>query len=315
MTCPQCHNPAGNRELFKGVNSDHPYAPRLSIVACAACHLVFTDPAHVPVATDDLYYEGYYGEARSESLMNRLAIGVFQRERQSLSLTHEVRKVLDVGCGDGTYLRHLPQGLAAFGYEPSHAGQKSLTALGLRFFDLHRPQREDTGTFDLVTMWQSLEHVAEPERVLAQIRPLLAGDGVLLVSVPNFSSWQARIFGPLWFHLDPTRHLYHYSLPVLTALLERNGFRVLSTTTFSLEYGVFGWWQSLFNLLPFDFNMGFKILKGRKRYAKTPAVMLALLTYAILALPFAALGLLLTLLDGLCGRGGVLNIRLAKTMP
>jgi 2-polyprenyl-3-methyl-5-hydroxy-6-metoxy-1,4-benzoquinol methylase len=218
------------------------------------------------------------------------------------------RSVLDVGCGDGTYLRYLPESVQRAGYEPSAAGQKSLAAMGLKFFDIDSSGLETTH-FDLVTMWQSLEHVDQPDALLQKVKPLLGTNGELFVSVPNFASLQSKVYRTHWNHLDPTRHLFHYTQETLFRLLERNGFAIESVTTFSFEYGVFGWWQSFFNLLSIDFNMAYKILKRRKSYPKTFQHTKALALHALLGLPMAVLALGLAFIDSMFARGAVIQVR------
>lgn len=304
--CPQCSS--NSHEVFSGINADEP-SKRLPILKCTNCQLIFTDQSFIEAAAEELYFDGYYGEKKSESLPNRLANGIFQRERQGLTIVKtKPKKVLDVGCGDGTYLRYLPREIRTFGYEPSHAGRFSLERHNISYLDINSVPPSEIGTFDLITLWQSFEHVDHPDELLKKLKPLLAPGGQIFLSVPNISSLQAKFFGAYWFHLDPTRHLFHYSVPTLKSMMVRNGLVVDAWTTRSIEYGIFGWWQSFFNLALGDFNMGYKILKGRKRYEKNLKNILFIIGYAILTIPFAALAFAFTFLETLCGRGGVIHI-------
>jgi hypothetical protein len=102
--------------------------------------------------------------------------------------------------------------------------------------------------FDVVVFQHSLEHVVEPADDLLLASALLADGGLLLVSVPNFDSWQSRSFGSNWFHLDLPRHRSHFTPRGLQVLLGRTGFvpRRLATSTsteglpMSLQYRVLG---------------------------------------------------------------------------
>lgn len=309
--CPRCGAKNRSRVLFSGVHADFPRLERLSVVRCLACGIAYTGSAPSEESGEELYFDGYYGEATSERLSNRLAISVFQKERQSLSLSgHTPAKVLDVGCGDGTFLRCLPSGAQLFGYEPSLAGRNALAKFGVRQLDPNAPAGDQEASFDLITLWQVFEHVDTPDDLLQKMRRLLAPGGTVFISVPNFGSLQARIFRGRWFHLDPARHLFHYEEKTLAEVCERNGFSATWRTTRSLEYGVFGWWQSFFNLLPFDFNMGYKILKGRRKYPMTAANVLALLVYGLLAVPVGILSTALMFIEAALGKGAVLQVRL-----
>lgn len=311
--CPSCGATNSSRELFLGINADFPRSPRLSILRCSRCGIVYTRNPPAETSGEDLYFDGYYGEATSERLSNRLAIGLFQKERQSLALAGRLpAKVLDVGCGDGTFLRCLPAGVGRFGYEPSLSGRSALEKIGVRQLDPHVAPGEHEASIDLITFWQVFEHVDAPDDLLRKLRHLLKSSGSILISVPNFASLQAAIFRGRWFHLDPARHLFHYEKKTLAEVCERNRFATTWLTTKSIEYGVFGWWQSFFNLLPFDFNMGYKILKGRKKYPMTAANVFAILVYGLLAFPVGFLSVALMFIEAALGKGAVLQVRLTR---
>jgi len=99
--------------------------------------------------------------------------------------------------------------------------------LGIRAFigTLPHPELEPE-SFDIVTMWHSLEHVHDPLGVLRAAYDLLAPGGRLMVAVPNIDSAAFQWFGAAWFALDLPRHLTHFAPPTLRAMLEAAGFRV-----------------------------------------------------------------------------------------
>ena len=82
------------------------------------------------------------------------------------------------------------------------------------------------GSFDVVTMWHSLEHVHRPLAILREAFKLLAPGGKLVVACPNIASWAFRAFGPSWFALDLPRHLTHFTPATLRAMITAAGFRV-----------------------------------------------------------------------------------------
>jgi hypothetical protein len=74
-------------------------------------------------------------------------------------------------------------------------------------------------------MWWTLEHVPEPHAEIAHIAELLMSGGVLLVSVPNTASVNARLFSSRWHHLDAPRHLTLWTPTTLDRLLAEHGFK------------------------------------------------------------------------------------------
>jgi SAM-dependent methyltransferase len=137
-------------------------------------------------------------------------------------------KVLDIGCGAGGNLKTLQdQGWQPYGIEISEIAAQHAREL------IHGPIHTGTvesapfppGSFDLVFMSHSLEHLPSPLDALRRIYRLLKDDGLLVIKVPNVHSWEFKVFGRWWFPLDPPRHFYHFDRNSLTAALERAGFR------------------------------------------------------------------------------------------
>ena len=157
---------------------------------------------------------------------------------------------LDVGCGRGDLGALLiERGWRVTGVEPSHTACAAARARGI---DARRGTLADVELpapgYDVAIFQHSLEHVNEPLRDLRLARTALRDDGTLLVSLPNFDSWQRCLFGARWFHLDLPRHRTHFSAAGLERLLSRAGFAVdrLSTSTTAvglpatLQYRLFG---------------------------------------------------------------------------
>jgi 2-polyprenyl-3-methyl-5-hydroxy-6-metoxy-1,4-benzoquinol methylase len=114
------------------------------------------------------------------------------------------------------------------GIDASHAVVERIrTQMGLRALAGSLPQPELVpASFDVITMWQALEHVHRPLDVLREAKRLLTPGGKLVIAVPNIDSGPFRWFGPDWFGLDLPRHLTHFSAATLRRMVEQAGFRV-----------------------------------------------------------------------------------------
>lgn len=243
--------------------------------------------------------------------LSRLLELLFLRERRLAVERHRrPGTLLDVGCGTGEFLRTMAAaGWAVSGVEPSEAAAGCAQEL-----KVHRGGLEDAGfgpgAFGVITLWQVLEHLPDLNGELGRIRASLKDDGVLIVSVPNIRSLQAAAGGSVWFHLDLPRHLWQFSPETLARLLDQAGFRVRALGHYSLEYGPYGWWQTLFNRIGCETNFAYRLLKrgsvgpaagGAGRRAYTIAAT------ALLALPFLAAAFLLSFAESALGRGGVIT--------
>ena len=96
----------------------------------------------------------------------------------------------------------------------------------------------EDGAYDAVVFRQSLEHVLEPVADIGRAHRTLRPGGVLIVSVPNFGSWQRRRFGSAWFHLDLPRHRSHFDAGSLRGVLARSGFVEVETSTSTTPVGL-----------------------------------------------------------------------------
>ncbi len=82
-------------------------------------------------------------------------------------------------------------------------------------------------SFDVITMWDVLEHLQNPKEALIEARRILKPDGILVLRLPNINSWDARIFGKYWSGYDAPRHLFVFSQKTLSRMLVDARLRVL----------------------------------------------------------------------------------------
>ena len=147
---------------------------------------------------------------------------------------------LDVGAGRGDVSAALvARGWTATIVEPSPSGCAAALARGV-------DAREGTlatvalepGAYDAAIFQHSLEHVADPVADLLLVAAALRPGGLLLVTVPNFGSWQARRFGGRWYHLDLPRHRTHFTARGLERALAQAGLEVVEQTTSTSTVGL-----------------------------------------------------------------------------
>ena len=312
--CCICGKKTLHEFFLSGINPDICSSTRVILSRCNGCSLIASETLKPKTASHlSQYNADYYGIKRKESLSFKLFQGLFNFERVWRSIKKkDVKSLLDIGCGTGSFLKALPANIRCYGFDTSIEATKVLRKeASPRVIILGK---NDIGKrkYDVITMWQSLEHVKDPVKLLCELSSTLSKKGFLYISVPNIMSMQARVFKGSWFHLDPERHRVHYSNESLGILFRRCNLKILLSTTSSFEYGTFGWWQSFFNLLPFDFNMGYKILKRGVRYPVSGKNVFGYTAYILLGLPLAIVSLFLTIFESFFGVGSVLQVKVTR---
>lgn len=261
-----------------------------ALLACTACGLGHTAP--VPDDLAPYYGDGYYGSRHG--LTHRLCLW---RRARLLDRFGGRGSMLDVGCGDGSFLEAARlRGWQVAGTELNAAPARA------RGLAVCASLAEAEGPFDCATLWHSLEHFRDPRATLAQVRERLAPGGSALIAVPDAGGAQARLFGARWRHLDVPRHLFHFTRASLAALLDRTGFEAHWWWHQEIEYDLLGWTQSALNGLPFPGDILLRSLSGRQRnLAELVAGLLLGGVLSALATPVA-------LATALAGSGGTLLV-------
>jgi SAM-dependent methyltransferase len=278
-------------------------AERFALMRCQDCGTAVTAGQAPP----DIHDSGAYGGGRPR--MYRLAapaLRAFDAQRLALLRPHIASgaALLDAGAGRGRFVVSArAAGYDARGIEPSARGAQAASELGA---PVDRVAIEDarvaSGSLEAVTLWHVLEHLGDPSAALERIAGWLAPGGWLLVGVPNLASWQARIGGERWYHLDVPRHRAHFTPQGLRVLLGATGFDVVAVRHVLLEHNPFGMWQSLLNRLTTEPSYLYNLLK---RNAPLRGRDLAI---TALAVPLAPVAAVAELLAGLAGRGGTVAV-------
>jgi hypothetical protein len=109
--------------------------------------------------------------------------------------------------------------------------------------------------------------LTEPRKTLEIIHRILKPDGRLIMSFPNISSMQARIFKANWFHLDPPRHLFLMPTQSFINAMSEAGFVIEKSCHVSLEQNPYGFLQSFMNCFTKQRDVLYERLKGNRAYA------------------------------------------------
>jgi SAM-dependent methyltransferase len=209
-------------------------------------------------------------------------------------------RALDVGAGVGRMVHELVRaGLDAYGVEPDEA---RAAEAGARVACGTLANVPDGEPFDLVIFWHTLEHHERPFEALVRAGVHMRPGAALVVAVPNAGSWQARLAGPKWLHLDLPHHRAHFTKASLSALVVDAGFALELVRTGQVEMDLAGMVDAFGAVLGLPLQFAFDALRRPDgRGAARRARRVAGLAFLALALPFAALACAVARLAGRAG--------------
>lgn len=196
------------------------------LVQCSTCELQYINPR----LRGDLILSSY-AEGKDEVYVSQIAAreqtfgAALARIEQ---LAGRPGRLLDVGTAAGAFLAAArARGWTVEGCEPN----KWLANWGSNHYGVTiRPgsifeQNYAAASFDVVTLWDVLEHTTDPKATLERCRQLLRPGGLLIVNYPDVGSWIARLLGRRWLFLTSV-HLHYFTRRTITRILEATGFQV-----------------------------------------------------------------------------------------
>ncbi len=223
---------------------DDPY----EVVRCSECRLVYVSPRLTGESLRDQVYGEKYWKSDSPKTHGyadyaqdaKLYLKTFRKRARLLDPHFGGRKlkVLDIGCAAGFFLQVMREkGHDVYGVELSAPiATHAIEMLGAE--RVHIGTLESVagrpgfarGTFDLVTLWDVVEHVPDPQTLLRGARSMLQDDGFLVLETQNVASCFARLLGSRWQHYKHQEHLYHFDPTTIRVLLAQSGFDVVRLT-------------------------------------------------------------------------------------
>ncbi|MFA4941998.1 MAG: class I SAM-dependent methyltransferase [Patescibacteria group bacterium] len=248
IICPICHSDKIN--FYSEKNKCQTYC-------CTICGLAFV----YPISEDfkKIYGQDYFKNESGGSFGysdydrdKEPMRGVFVSYLKDIENKVEGRKIFDVGCATGYFLDIArDRGWQTGGMEISEYAAKEASERGHGIFFGNFSEEEIKGKFDVVTMWDVLEHLDNPLKYLKTANRILTEDGFLLINTINRESLWAKILNKRWHLFIPPEHLFYYTPKSLETLLKNNGFQIEKMKSagknFSLSYifGTLYHWQKL----------------------------------------------------------------------
>lgn len=230
--CPIC----GNNHFLHELNCVDHYATgeKFELLKCSECGFVFTQDAP-DESKIGRYYEtpDYISHSdTTKGLMNRVYHWVreYMLRRKSSLVVNESKKanglILDIGTGTGYFsnkMKSIGWDVKAIEKNPQ-ARDFAKQHFNLDVDDENSLGYYESGSFDVITLWHVMEHLQNLNVTWETLGRLLKDDGVLVVAVPNPTSYDANYYKEWWAAYDVPRHLWHFSPDVMKKLGEKHGF-------------------------------------------------------------------------------------------
>jgi 2-polyprenyl-3-methyl-5-hydroxy-6-metoxy-1,4-benzoquinol methylase len=222
--CPGC---LGNSTKLYVVKNSYP------IHRCSNCELLFVHPQPSKEELGKLYSASYLSRGNKYAaaldpkhdpnwLNDQCKVEFVKRWCPSGTL-------LDVGCALGGFLAVAKEhGFEVEGVEiVEYAAEQARTRLHIKVTnsDIYSAELAPE-SYDVITMWDVIEHLTDPNLALEKIIRALRPKGYVALSTGDISSAWARLTGKRWQLLTPPQHLYFFSQRSMSGLLKRHSFSV-----------------------------------------------------------------------------------------
>jgi len=288
-----------------------------NVSECAGCEIAVTHPFPSDDELTRLYACGNYrtdkGKRFGPIIESLILLGRILK-RRSINRFVQPGKILDIGCGRGLFLDVMRRGgWRAIGTElngETASYAKKVYDLKILTGDIIQHKFPDDG-LDAININQVLEHLKNPDEVLAECSRILRKDGLLIISVPDLRSPQFTLGKENWFLLDLPFYLFHFTEEGLSRLLQKNGFKIRQIKRFNLEYSPFGWLQTMLNVSGMRFNLLYDLLKTNElRGGEMESIKPTGIAATLLLLPiYFPIALILSVLEPLLWkRGGSIEV-------
>lgn len=213
-------------DAFRCTNPGYGHHPQ--IVECVHCGYIYANPRW----SEDELLAAYSAVEDTTYLQERAGRELtFRKHLQALEKVigpANGRTMLDVGAYIGVFVEiATAAGWCVYGIEPSEWAANVARQQGLNVIPgtLDSPELQGQ-RFDVITMWDVIEHVADPSAELAKAYHLLNPQGWLVVHTMDIDSLTARLMGRRWPWLMDM-HIHYFSQKTLAKMVQKNGFKVI----------------------------------------------------------------------------------------
>jgi 2-polyprenyl-3-methyl-5-hydroxy-6-metoxy-1,4-benzoquinol methylase len=222
--CPICHS--CNNKIHLLAQDWLITKKEFPIIRCINCGHLFTGNA--PIGKE---LSSYYESDKYTSHTDKATEGKIYNIAKTLNITLKCRliqkhiehpkHILDYGCGTGDFLGFCEKRtkMVAYGYDPSEKAIKQLrTKYNFTIHNNHNAILQNK--YDIITLWHVVEHLPDPIKTIELLVQSLNSTGLLIIAMPNHSSYDSIFYKDKWAAYDVPRHLHHFTPNLLVNSLK-----------------------------------------------------------------------------------------------
>lgn len=142
------------------------------------------------------------------------------------SLSFKNASVLDYGCGAGEFLKTIEEDFITYGYEPSKVASEAAKNKLKKTHLVTDLEDLPNSSLDVITLWHVLEHIENQEDIINKLYNKLKPNGLLILALPNYKSYDAQHYKSYWAAYDVPRHLYHFSKTGIESKFNSNSWKL-----------------------------------------------------------------------------------------
>lgn len=315
--CDCCGN--GTTIIFSARPLDYCLDKDFDIFQCSNCGHGMTKGVQES-DLESVYEDGAYDPKENNfHRFLRPALNILESSKLEYLIKNKTNgnALLEIGTGKGNFLSAaIDAGYDAVGIEPSSRSyQIAKKNLGDKVFqctleNIHLHSQLNR-KYDYIFLWHVFEHLGTHESACVILKSFLKPSGLLIIAVPNFDSYQRKFGKRNWYHLDPPRHLSHFTPQSAKYLLERNAMVVNRVFYNSFFQNFLGEIITTNNMILSHSNILLNLLRFNKFYFQktnlTSRVMNFLGFIAITSIIFIPT-LCFTFINQLLGKSGTMVI-------
>lgn len=134
--------------------------------------------------------------------------------------------VLDYGCGAGEFVKYIEEDFATYGFEPNEAARNAAIKKSKKTRFITDLDQIKNQSLDVITLWHVFEHIENQHDILNLFHNKLKNKGLLIIAVPNHTSYDAEYYREYWAAYDVPRHIFHFSKSGMENLFNTENWRL-----------------------------------------------------------------------------------------